>query len=116
MNDKDFLIGALVGGLLGAMAALLLARKPGKELLEDITGQYRQVSKKARELASSVDQTTQEAAKQVSSVTTELAGKVRELTVNAKDEVQSWRKESEAAADEAAASVEASGEDEPTKS
>lgn len=37
MNTKDFLIGTLIGGIVGASAALLFAPKSGKELREDIT-------------------------------------------------------------------------------
>ena len=32
MNGKDFLLGAVVGGVIGAITALLLAPKPGDEL------------------------------------------------------------------------------------
>lgn len=39
MNTKDFLIGTLIGGLVGAAAALLLAPKSGKELRSDISEQ-----------------------------------------------------------------------------
>jgi gas vesicle protein len=80
MNGKDFLLGAVVGGLIGAMAALLLAPKTGKELRGDITDKYRDVSHKA-----------QETAKQVGAATTEFAGKVKGLAVNVKDDLQSWR-------------------------
>ena len=36
MNGKDFLLGAVVGGVIGAITALLLAPKPGDELRADI--------------------------------------------------------------------------------
>lgn len=39
MNTKDFLIGALIGGMVGAATALFLAPKSGKELREDINVQ-----------------------------------------------------------------------------
>lgn len=39
MNTKDFLIGALVGGLVGAATALFMAPKSGKELREDFNSQ-----------------------------------------------------------------------------
>jgi gas vesicle protein len=80
MNGKDFMLGALVGGLIGAMAALLLAPKTGKEIRGDISDKYRDVSHKA-----------QETAKQVAATTTEFADKVKELAVNVKDDLQSWR-------------------------
>lgn len=34
--NKNFLIGGIVGGLLGATAALMLAPKPGSELIHDV--------------------------------------------------------------------------------
>ncbi|GAJ99426.1 YtxH domain-containing protein [Geomicrobium sp. JCM 19055] len=37
MNTKDFLIGTLIGGIVGASAALLFAPKSGKELRGDIS-------------------------------------------------------------------------------
>ncbi len=39
MNTKDFLIGTLVGGIVGATTALFLAPKSGKELRSDISEQ-----------------------------------------------------------------------------
>lgn len=36
INSKDFIIGTLIGGMVGATAALLLAPKSGKELRDDI--------------------------------------------------------------------------------
>jgi gas vesicle protein len=35
-NSKEFLIGTLIGGLIGAVTALLLAPKSGKELRSDL--------------------------------------------------------------------------------
>ncbi|WP_141433783.1 YtxH domain-containing protein [Bacillus sp. 03113] len=46
INTKDFLIGALVGGIVGATAALLLAPKSGKELLNDINVQASSIKEK----------------------------------------------------------------------
>lgn len=39
-NHQKFLIGSVAGGLLGAVAALLLAPKSGEELIEDITSNF----------------------------------------------------------------------------
>ena len=39
MNTKDFVIGALIGGIVGAASALLLAPKSGKELRQDLNHQ-----------------------------------------------------------------------------
>jgi gas vesicle protein len=80
MNGKDLMLGAVVGGLIGAMAALLLAPKKGKELRGDVSDKYRDVSQKA-----------QETAKQVGTATSEFADKIKGLAVNVKEELQSFR-------------------------
>ncbi len=36
INAKDFLIGSLIGGIVGAATALFLAPKSGKELRDDL--------------------------------------------------------------------------------
>lgn len=48
---KDFLIGGLAGGVLGAVAGLLLAPKSGEELREDIMETYDDVSEYAHDVA-----------------------------------------------------------------
>ncbi len=57
-HGKDFLIGALVGGIVGAASALLLAPKAGKELRGDIAEQYQSISQKTQEIAKSVKNQT----------------------------------------------------------
>lgn len=47
MNTKDFLIGALVGGLVGAATALFMAPKSGKELREDFNSQAETLKERA---------------------------------------------------------------------
>jgi len=48
--SKGFLIGALVGGAVGAITALLLAPKSGKELREDISRKSNELMDKAQDL------------------------------------------------------------------
>ncbi|WJH34597.1 YtxH domain-containing protein [Paenibacillus aurantius] len=59
-NSKTFAVGALVGGVLGAVTALLFAPKSGKELRADLADQYQNVSDKTQELARSVGTSTSE--------------------------------------------------------
>ncbi|PTM59969.1 YtxH domain-containing protein [Desmospora activa] len=40
LNGKDFFIGAVVGGFIGATAALLLAPKTGRETREDLSRNF----------------------------------------------------------------------------
>src|SRR5690554_2266258 len=69
LNAKDFLIGTLVGGLIGASAALLLAPKPGKELRSDINTQAR-----------AAKESTSQFAQTISEQSVQLVDKVKDLT------------------------------------
>lgn len=99
ISGKNFLIGAVVGGVLGAITALVLAPKPGKELREDISNQVDKISGKTVELAGTVGGKTQELAKVVSTQSVELASKAREVagaiaevvTEVVADEVKAWK-------------------------
>ena len=52
VNSKDFLIGALVGGIIGAATALFLAPKSGAELRDDVTTQATHLKEKTVDLSS----------------------------------------------------------------
>jgi len=75
-HSKDLLIGGLIGGMIGAAAALLLAPKSGKELRSDLAstegGQY--ICQKANELK----QKSEELTEQYKAATTEISEKVAE--------------------------------------
>ncbi|MBO1914396.1 YtxH domain-containing protein, partial [Microvirga sp. 3-52] len=47
----SFLVGAIVGGVIGAAAALFLAPKTGKEMREDFTTQASQLKDKGIEIS-----------------------------------------------------------------
>jgi gas vesicle protein len=53
MNTKDFVIGALVGGIVGAATALFLAPKSGRELREDLNGQASVLKEKTNQIRES---------------------------------------------------------------
>lgn len=80
MNGKDFLLGAVVGAAVGAISALLLAPKTGKDLRGDIATQYSNVSEK-----------TQEIAGVVKSKGSEYAGKAKEVASGVTADIKSWR-------------------------
>lgn len=50
--SKDLFIGGLAGGIIGAVAGLLLAPKAGSELRQDIADTYQDVSEKTQRVAS----------------------------------------------------------------
>ncbi|MCC2684629.1 MAG: YtxH protein [Paenibacillaceae bacterium] len=95
-SGKSFLAGAVVGGVLGALTALLLAPKSGQELRKDLGDQYKEVSHKTQDLAKGIADTTSE----WTSIAKETVGNVAE-------EVKSWRNGRK----EVAASVEETAQD-----
>ncbi|MFO1444169.1 YtxH domain-containing protein [Bacillus sp. Bva_UNVM-123] len=99
INTKDFLIGALIGGIVGATTALFLAPKSGKELRSDIneqaivlkekTEQLRETAKtKGTELAAVAKEKTNAITQTVSKQSTELVNKVKNLRTNGNAEDQ----------------------------
>lgn len=91
MNSKDFLIGALIGGVIGAGAALLFAPKAGKELMNDINYQATAIKKrtgklrdtamsKGSEIANVAKEKTAAISETVTKQSSELASKVKELS------------------------------------
>lgn len=97
LNTKDFIIGALVGGIVGSLAALLLAPKAGKELRSDIhnqadiwwkkTDQFRSTAmERGSELSSSVVDRTSALSKKVSEQSVDLVKKVKNMKGNKQDD------------------------------
>ncbi|MEK8126431.1 YtxH domain-containing protein [Paenibacillus filicis] len=110
-KGKEFLVGAVVGSVLGAITALLLAPKSGRELRSDIAEGYQQASEKTQQVASEVTEKTKQlasevssrtstAAKSISRQTSEWAGKAKDIAVQARDGVRSWRKAQEGEGEE----------------
>ncbi|WP_102274234.1 YtxH domain-containing protein [Cytobacillus massiliigabonensis] len=102
INTKDFLIGALIGGIVGAATALFLAPKSGKELrtnmneqaivLKAKTGQIRETAvAKGTVLASAAKEKTNAITNTVSKQSAEIMNKVKGLKTN--DEGQSLTEE-----------------------
>ncbi|MEX2415745.1 MAG: YtxH domain-containing protein [Paenibacillaceae bacterium] len=102
MNGKDFLLGAVVGGIIGAITALLVAPKPGEELRADIKDTVNTVNTRTQELASQVSDRSQTIAKNVSERsqviaknvgihTSELVEKAKELAGTVVTEVKGWK-------------------------
>jgi len=79
INAKDFLMGALIGGIVGGITALLFAPKSGKELREDLNTQSQAVRKKGGDLAVIAKEKSVDLAKTVSQQRMQLMNKVRVL-------------------------------------
>lgn len=90
INTKDFIIGALIGGMVGAAAALFLAPKSGKELrsnlneqavvLKEKTGQLRETARsRGIQLAETAKEKSSGLAQSVSRQSIELVNKVKNI-------------------------------------
>jgi gas vesicle protein len=79
-NGKNFLIGTVVGGVVGAVTALLFAPKSGRELRADIAEQAQVIGEK-----------TQEVAKSVGAQTSEWVGKAKEAASAVASRVEAWK-------------------------
>ena len=77
VNIKDFVIGALVGGIVGAAAGLLLAPKAGRELRDDVAHQAVNLKDKSMELSSTAKEKTTQLSQQLKEQSTQLVDKVK---------------------------------------
>jgi gas vesicle protein len=92
-DNGGMLKGAIIGGFVGAVAALLLAPKAGRELREDIKDRYIDVQDRTKQIITDVGTKTQEVVKQVGEQASEVVDKTRSAVSAAKDEVASWKDE-----------------------
>ncbi len=91
IDTKDFLIGTLIGGIVGATTALLLAPKSGKELRTDLNDQAIQLKDKSSEVATMAKEKSSTLAQSVSTQTSQAANKVKEFSNNVKSDYNNWR-------------------------
>lgn len=76
-QTKGFLFGAIAGGIIGSVTALLFAPKAGKELRQDISEGARKVQEQTARAAGHVSDRTVRFAKQIGNQATELADTAR---------------------------------------
>ncbi|PLS14870.1 hypothetical protein CVD28_25450 [Bacillus sp. M6-12] len=77
INSKDFLIGALIGGIVGAAAALFMAPKSGRELRENINGLRQTAMEKGNGFAEAARSKTSAVTEAVTSKSSGLMNKVK---------------------------------------
>jgi gas vesicle protein len=98
-NDNNFLMGAIIGGVIGAATALFLAPKSGRELRDDINTQASVVREKTdrwrheavdkgSELAHVAKEKTSNFTKNVTGQSNQIFDKVREFTNAPKEDNQ----------------------------
>ncbi|PUB15252.1 YtxH domain-containing protein [Paenisporosarcina sp. OV554] len=79
VNSKDFLIGALVGGIIGAATALFLAPKSGAELRGDVTTQATHLKEKTVDFSSTAKEKTSQLSSQLKEKSGPLVDKVKSI-------------------------------------
>jgi gas vesicle protein len=100
IDSKDFMIGALVGGMLGVAAALLLAPKAGKELRSDLNEQAVYLKDKSNEFSHLAREKSSNIVRTVSEQSNQVATKVKDLTSNLRKDIDKWRSKEEENASE----------------
>jgi gas vesicle protein len=78
-NSRDFVTGAIVGGLAGALAALLLAPKSGKELRGSLNEQTSSLKNKSSDLASVAKEKASGLKDTVSQQSSTIVNKVKDM-------------------------------------
>ncbi|WP_424767402.1 YtxH domain-containing protein [Paenibacillus sp. sgz302251] len=77
-SSNGILLGAIVGGAIGAVTALLLAPKSGSALREDLASTCQTLTQKTKEIACTIGQNTKDIASTIGQTTNNLATTVKE--------------------------------------
>lgn len=110
-QTKGFLFGAIAGGIIGSVTALLFAPKAGKELRQDISEGARRVQEQTVRAAGQVSDTTVRIAKQIGNQASDLADTARAAAEAAVTTVKLRRAEQIGAVDEVTDEAEEAFED-----
>lgn len=88
-SGKNFLLGAFVGGIVGAVTALLLAPKSGREMRSDLNEQASVLKERSLELKDTAVERGNEWINVAKEQSQQVAGKVKDLTGQMKSENES---------------------------
>jgi gas vesicle protein len=90
-STKDFLVGAILGGVVGAATALFLAPKAGKELLHDLNGQAGVWKEKGIDLTDTVKEKGTEFISIAKDKTDQISNVVSKTSVDIMDKVKNTK-------------------------
>jgi gas vesicle protein len=94
LNSKNFLLGTIIGGVVGAATALLLAPKSGKELRSDVNDQATYIRLKTEQMKNSAMEKGQELAVTAKDKTVQLSGTISQHSSQVVNKVNWMRKSS----------------------
>ncbi|XEC93256.1 YtxH domain-containing protein [Paenibacillus tarimensis] len=86
-KPKSFLWGIIAGSVVGAVSALLLAPKSGRELRKDLADRAQQAGESTARVANQAREQTGKFVQQVGSQTTQFAGKTKQAI----QDIRGWR-------------------------
>lgn len=92
INSKDFMIGALIGGIVGAAVALFLAPKSGRELRSDINEGARYLSDKTEKMRQTAVEKGSEFAEVAKVKTSQITDSVSKQSAVLKENVKNLRR------------------------
>jgi len=92
INSKDFMIGALIGGIVGAAAALFLAPKSGRELRSDINEGAKYLSDKTEKMRQTAVEKGSEFAEVAKVKTSQITDSVSKQSAVLKENVKNLRR------------------------
>ena len=91
MSSKDFIVGALIGGIIGAATALFLAPKSGKELRSDLTTQASTLKEKTSGYTDMAKEKSSGLTQQVKEKSTGLTQQVKDQSTKVVDKVKNLK-------------------------
>lgn len=97
-DTKGFLLGALAGGVIGSITALLFAPKAGKELRQDIAAGAQKVSDTTIKAAGKVGETTGRITKEIGGQATHIATLGKQAAGNVVNSVKGLKKNTDTTA------------------
>lgn len=90
-KSTGFLLGALAGGIIGSVTALLLAPKAGKELRQDLADTTGKARETTTRIAGEARAASSRIAKEVSERAVHLAGRAKDAAGSVAESVKGWR-------------------------
>ncbi|CEG28235.1 YtxH domain-containing protein [Bacillus sp. B-jedd] len=88
VTSKDFVTGAVIGGLIGAAAALFLAPKSGREMRETVSGQAVALKERTAQMKDTMMEKTNELTSMTKEKTSSLTQAVTQQTSNLMEKVK----------------------------